>query len=189
MKREGATHSRTIIAGILGLPVMFLGAWLMAGGNELGLLLILVGCLTTALALSILVSRRILRNFCGVQDLPLTPDYSKPPPKSAENTPPQNPDPPPHESTLEAISVVEVPKAWLDALRHGIHIPMWELNGMRQRGVQPKTITEAYVILKASGSQLSVAEVEDLFILHRHQVRNAFDLVHIVQANARDIPR
>jgi uncharacterized protein YqfA (UPF0365 family) len=75
-----------------------------------------------------------------------------------------------------------VGRPWMRATASGAPISLISVLGMRLRGSPPLLVVDAYVLLKRSGVDVSIADVEIAYIEYKTRVRSRDDLVELVKA-------
>ena len=77
-------------------------------------------------------------------------------------------------------------KLWLIARFAGVPVSMMQIIGMRLRGNPPKLLVHAYIALRKSGGNISIAEVELAYMANKNQAMDINTLVQLVREHERD---
>jgi uncharacterized protein YqfA (UPF0365 family) len=72
-------------------------------------------------------------------------------------------------------------RPWVRAAAGGAPISVFSILGMRLRGNPVPLLVDAYTVLKHSGVDVTIAEVELAYIKQRTRVQTADDLVELVK--------
>jgi uncharacterized protein YqfA (UPF0365 family) len=75
-------------------------------------------------------------------------------------------------------------RPWVRAAASGAPISVLSILGMRLRGNPVTLLVDAFTVLKHSGIDVSIADVELAYIKQRTRVRTADDLVGLIKENA-----
>lgn len=70
---------------------------------------------------------------------------------------------------------------WIRAKASGSSVRAFDIMGMRLRGNPVRLIVDAQLALLHSGIEVSIAEIERTYMVHRSEVRDMKDLVHFVR--------
>lgn len=71
---------------------------------------------------------------------------------------------------------------WRRAVMHATHVSVAHIIGMLLRGHPPGLIVDALITLRAQGARdITVHDVETVYTIHRHEIRDAESLVQLVQ--------
>jgi len=73
-------------------------------------------------------------------------------------------------------------RPWLRALLSGAHIALVQFVAMRLRGTPPMLIVETYVTLRKQGEDTSLANIEAMYLAHKHSIRRPADLLDLLRA-------
>lgn len=68
---------------------------------------------------------------------------------------------------------------WLRALLSGAQVPLLDIVGMRLRGTRATLLINIYISLRHSGYNVSLHELEALYLQHRYDVRDPHDLFDV----------
>jgi len=75
-------------------------------------------------------------------------------------------------------------RPWIRSVVSGAPIPLVSIVLMRLRGAPVKLLLDAYIQLRHRGSTVPLWQVEKQFLASRTRIRNAGDLVDLVEQNA-----
>src|SRR5688500_15427876 len=71
-------------------------------------------------------------------------------------------------------------RPWIRAAASGCPVSLLSILGMRLRGSPPSLVVDAYIALRRSGVNATIADVEGVYIDKRTRVRSRDDLVALV---------
>ena len=77
---------------------------------------------------------------------------------------------------------VTLVRPWLRGVLYGAPVSLIQVVAMRLRGNPPMMLIDSYIALRRSGVNATIADVENVYIDCRNRVRNAGDLVELVQS-------
>jgi uncharacterized protein YqfA (UPF0365 family) len=77
-----------------------------------------------------------------------------------------------------------IARPWIRSAVSGIPISMTTILAMRLRGSPVAMLLDACIELRHRGSTASIADVEKQYLANRSRIRNARDLVDLVEQNA-----
>jgi hypothetical protein len=80
-------------------------------------------------------------------------------------------------------------RTWIKALMSGAPVSVFSLLGMLLRGTPRSLAVDAYIQLNHRGSPATIQDVELQYIANRHRVRNARDLVALVEEKLSTEPQ
>ena len=74
---------------------------------------------------------------------------------------------------------------WIKAFFSGAKIPLARIIGMRLRGNPPKLLIDTYLAMIHAGEEVSMADVESVYIANKSQATNSDILAQLVRESIR----
>jgi hypothetical protein len=91
-------------------------------------------------------------------------------------------------ATIVVIAVfAALTRPWLRGFLYGAPVPLIHILAMRLRGNPPMMLIDAYIALRRSGIETTIAEVENIYIDCRTRVRDAGDLADLVKSRQANV--